>query len=269
LFEQKIQAIEKEMLQHEQAECSVVHRFGPGIYIREVTLPAGIVAIGHYQKTPHLNVMLAGKVSLVNSDNTLSLLEAPLTLLMPPGRKVGYIHETVVWQNIFATDETDVEKLEEMFIEKSNTFLTHQQEKLLLEATIKNEDHEDYQQVLKEFGFTEEIARTQSENLEDQRGMPHGTYAFKVGSSKIEGKGIIATGNYNEGEVIGECRINGLRTPLGRYTNHSKTPNAKPIIQENGDIYLVATKKIVGNKGGQDGEEITIDYREALKLAGI
>ena len=34
--------LEKEMLEMPQADCPVAHHFGPGIYIREVTLPAGI-----------------------------------------------------------------------------------------------------------------------------------------------------------------------------------------------------------------------------------
>ncbi len=269
LFEQKIQAIEKEFLKHEQAECSVVHRFGPGIYIREVTLPAGILAIGHHQKTTHMNVMLKGKVSIVNPDNTISLLEAPLTVVLPPGRKVGYVHETVVWQNIYATDETDVEKLEEMFLEKSQGYLTHKEEaaKLLLEHST--EDKKDYEEMLKEYGFNEETVRQQSENLEDQRDMPYGSYGWVVGASKIEGKGIIASDFYNTGDVIGEARIEGLRTPLGRYTNHSKTPNAKMILKDNGDIDLVAITSIKGSCGGQLGDEITIDYRQALQLSGL
>jgi hypothetical protein len=37
----------------------------------------------------------------------------------------------------------------------------------------------------------------------------------------------------------------------------------------NGDIDLVATRQIAGCTGGQPGEEITIDYRQALRLSGI
>ena len=268
-FEQKVQTVEAGMLKEEQASCPVVHRFGPGIYIREVTLPAGILAIGHHQKTTHMNVMLKGKVSIVNPDSTISLLEAPLTVVLPPGRKVGYVHETVVWQNIYATEETDIEKLEEMFLEKSQAYLTHEEEtaKLLLEHNT--EDKKDYELLLKEYGFTEEIVKQQSENLEDQRGMPYGSYGWIVGSSKIEGKGIIASNFYNTGDLIGEARIDGLRTPLGRYTNHSKNPNAKMVLKDNGDIDLVAVSSIKGSYGGKLGDEITIDYRQALQLSGL
>ena len=37
----------------------------------------------------------------------------------------GYILKDMVWQNIYATDETDVEKLEAMFLDKSQTWQEH------------------------------------------------------------------------------------------------------------------------------------------------
>jgi hypothetical protein len=40
-----------------------------------------------------------------------------MTFIGKPGRKVAYILETVVFQNVYATEETDIEKLENMFIE--------------------------------------------------------------------------------------------------------------------------------------------------------
>jgi len=34
----------------------------------------------------------------------------------------------------------------------------------------------------------------------------------------------------------------------------------------NGDIDLIATKHIVGCRGGYDGDEVTINYRQAIAL---
>lgn len=265
--EQKIQTVEKEFLKQEQVDCPVVHRFGPGIYIREVTLPAGCFSIGHYQKTEHLNIMLAGKVIMVKDDGTHVELEAPQTFVSKPGRKIGYIIDTVVWQNVYATDETDVEKLEEMFLEKSITWKEHQEAEKLLLTFNNKDDIDDYYDVLESFGFTEEVVREQTENLEDQVPMPFGNYKFMIGESFIQGKGVLASGNINKDEVIGPARINGFRTPLGRYTNHSKTPNAVMVLKDNGDIDLVSTKFIQGYKGGKIGEEITVDYRQVLRLS--
>ena len=69
------------------------------------------------------------------------------------------------------------------------------------------------------------------------------------------------------GEIIAPARLDGKRTPAGRYTNHSKNPNSIMILRDNNDIDLVAKKVIKGCQGGNLGEEITIDYRQALSLA--
>ena len=97
--------------------------------------------------------------------------------------------------------------------------------------------------------------------------MPHGNYKMMVANSKIDGKGVFATGNLESGEIIAPARLNGKRTPAGRYTNHSKNPNSIMILRDNNDIDLVAKKVIKGCQGGNLGEEITIDYRQALSLA--
>ncbi len=265
--ESKIQAIEKEFLKQEQVDCPVVHRFGPNVYIREVTLPAGTFSIGHYQKTTHLNIMLTGKVTMVNEDGSKTVLVAPQTFVSGPGRKVGYIEETVVWQNVYSTVETDVEKLEEMFLNKSITWQEHQEASQLLLSFDNKTDIEDYYQAIEEYGFTEDVVRMQSENTEDQIEFPYGNYKVMVSDSKIQGKGLFATGSFIEGEVIAPARIKGQRTPAGRYTNHAKQPNAVMVLKDNGDIDLVASKEIKGCKGGNLGDEITVDYRQVLSLS--
>jgi hypothetical protein len=88
-----------------------------------------------------------------------------------------------------------------------------------------------------------------------------------VAPSNIDGQGLIVTGNIVAGEIIAPARLNGLRTPAGRFTNHSKNPNAMMILLDNGDINLVATIAIDGCQGGNLGKEVTIDYRQALSLA--
>jgi len=113
----KVGALMQTMQDMPQVECPVKHYFGPGLYVREVTMPAGSVIVGKPHKTEHLCVMLKGKMHILKEDGTTVEIVAPVTFVAPPGRKVALILETVVFQNIFATDETDVEKLEHMFVE--------------------------------------------------------------------------------------------------------------------------------------------------------
>ena len=103
--------------------------------------------------------------------------------------------------------------------------------------------------------------------MDDQIPMPFGNYKMMIANSRIDGKGVFATGNIAQGEVIAPARIDGKRTPVGRYTNHAKNANGIMVLRDNGNIDLVANKAINGCQGGNLGEEITIDYRQALNLA--
>lgn len=254
------------MLQLPQAECPVRHIFGPGLYIREVTLPAGTFAIGHYQKTAHMNIMLTGRVLMVDEYGIRTILTAPRTFMSEPGRKVGYILETVIWQNVYATNETDIEKLEATYLEKSNTFLLNQKQQFTANQISQEINRLDYKVMLDEVGFTHEVAKAQSENEDDQIPMPGGAHPYQIAKSPIDGMGYFLTAPCKAGAVLAPARIGEKRTPAGRYVNHSMTPNAKMIFSEDGNIYLIALRDIAGATGGGIGEEVTTDYRETIKL---
>lgn len=264
---QKVERLEMMCLQQEQVDCPVIHRFGPGVYIREVMIPAGTFSIGHYQKKEHLNIMLKGRVTMLHEDGTLHEVIAPTIFTAPPGRKIGYIHEDMVWLNVYPTTETEVEKLEAMFLDKSEGWTQNNQMQNGIAKLHCVADREDYKKVLAEFGFTEEAARAMSANEDDQISFPYGGWKVRVDVSPIEGRGLFATADIEEGELIAPARIKGMRTPAGRFTNHSLNSNAIMIMQPNGDIDLVATRTIKGNAGGYNGEEITIDYRDSLALS--
>lgn len=258
-----VDAVEAELLKLPQLNCPVTHRFGPGLYIREVFMPKGAYVIGHRHKTTHLNIMVMGVLGIMNDDGTETILHAPQTFVAPPGRKIVYIYEDAIWQNVHATDETDIEKLEAMYLDKSSAFLEHYAPR----PTNYSEDNEDFHAAIAEFGLDALTAREMSEIEDDQIPFPLGDYKVMVTRSAIEGKGLFATGNFAANELIAPARLDGKRTPAGRYTNHSKIPNAEMVMDEHGDIYLFATRAIEGCKGGGLGEEITIDYRHALGLA--
>lgn len=252
--------LEKAMLQQEQADAPVYHHFAPGIYIRELHLEAETLAVGHHHKTAHLNICLKGKLTLFNEDKTETVIEAPAQLIAQPGRKVAYIHDDIVWLNVFATEETNVERLEEMFFDKSKVWEDNQPEQ-----EQRNEDVDDFDLFLKEFNFTADEVRKISESRFDQMVFPQGSYNVAVYDSNIEGKGLFATAPFKSGDMIAPARIGLKRTPAGRYANHAKTPNAK-MVEIGNNIHLKAIKDIEGSKGGRPGEEITVDYRQTVSL---
>lgn len=117
--------LEAVMLQEEQVDCPVQHHFGPGIYIREVFFPAGIYVMGHAHKKPTMNILLKGKMAvMVNGE--ARVIEGPYIFNSEPGRKFAYVIEDCIFQNLHATEETDLEKIEEIFIDKSDAWKNKQ-----------------------------------------------------------------------------------------------------------------------------------------------
>ena len=124
LLEQQIGNLYVTAKEYPQIQCEEKHHFGPNIYIKEVTMPAGSLIIGKHHRMEHLCNMMSGRMIVVDSDGNRSELIAPMTFMAKPGRKIAYIIETVRFQNIFSTDETDVEKLEHMLVEDTPVLLT-------------------------------------------------------------------------------------------------------------------------------------------------
>ncbi len=231
-------------------------------------MPAGTIAIGHEQRFEQMNVLLKGRVVMLNKSGVPAELVAPMAFTGPPGQKIGYIAEDMVWQNIYATTETDIEALESMFIVKDEVWEEDRRARIEAARANKQADRDDYLAVLEEFGISHAQAMAETEHQDDMRDFPYGRYKVMVKESPIDGRGMFATSPIAEGEVIGPARIDGKRTPAGRYVNHSRSPNAYFVLRENGDLDLVASIEISGNMGGRTESEITIDYRQALGLRG-
>lgn len=259
-----LEEIKKKMLALPQANCPVFHHFGPGLYIRELRMEAGTLAMGRKQRFPHMNVFIKGKVLMLNPDGSHLELSAPMTFVGSPGQKIGYVIEDMIWQNIYPTNETDVEILEATYFDdptESGIVAAEDDSEL---STIRS----DYEKLLLEIGYTQADVDMEVLNPEDQIPMPYGWFKTCIRASKIHGKGLFASGGFLPEDIIVPLSIDGKRTPAGRYTNHSPNPNARLAIIGN-DIVAVAIDTIFGCRGGDIGEEITINYRESLSLRGI
>lgn len=251
--------VNAELAQQPQADCPVEHIFAPGLYIRKLSVAAGTLAIGHIQKTEHLNIFLKGTVKILKEDGTTTTLTAPMIFTSPPGRKCGFVLEDMIWLNVYATAETDVAILEETYIDKSESIMPP------MIPLDRSADRQDYELVLQEFGFTPEQVKEQVENLDDQIPFPFGGYKVQRAPSDIAGEGLFATANIKRGEIICPSRIGEKRTPAGRYVNHSANPNCV-MVEQFGDVYLVALTDISGCRGGLVGDELTTNYRDNIKL---
>lgn len=254
------------MLPNEPAP--VFHHFGPGIYMREVRLSPGVV-VGRCHKEPHQNLMLAGKLSLLTPDGW-QLVCAPYSSIGTVGRKVAYVHEPSVWLNIIATDLTDIEAIEAMMFDDS-PYMGEWQTAVMEFARLRTQkDRDDFDAYVEASPWSREEILTMSANTEDLVEMPAPwSSTLVVAASPIEGRGLFTTAPVRAGDVVCPSRINGKRTPGGRFINHAAAPNAEMQRAGGGAVVVVALRDISGAVGGDQGEEITVDYRQAESIGSV
>jgi hypothetical protein len=114
-----IDDLQSAMERMEQADCPVTHRFFPGMYVREVLIRAGVLAVSKIHLTRHPFVVLTGKMLVVDQDGKGVVVEAPYFGTTEPGsRRVGLALEDVRWVTFHATDETDPATIEAQIIFK-------------------------------------------------------------------------------------------------------------------------------------------------------
>jgi hypothetical protein len=108
------------MLSMPQVELPVRHYFSPGVYARELTIPAGVCLTGAVHRYEQLNILSKGTMKVLLEDGTIQEVSAPFTVVSPPGTKrIAVTLTDCVWTTILGTDETDPEIIEKHFVIKS------------------------------------------------------------------------------------------------------------------------------------------------------
>lgn len=88
-----------------QIDFPVIHRFTPGLYIREIYMPAEALILSKIHLTQHPFVISKGSVYVKMKDDEWELLEAPYTGITYPGtRRILSIKEDCIWTTFHPTD---------------------------------------------------------------------------------------------------------------------------------------------------------------------
>ena len=117
----KVMQAEREMLTLPQVEMRVVHHFSAGICARELHIPKGTLLTGAIHKFENMNMLSKGDI-LVLTEDGMKRVTAPATIVSPAGTKrIAYTIEDCIWTTLFATDETDVDKIVAHFTTNSET----------------------------------------------------------------------------------------------------------------------------------------------------
>lgn len=104
----------------------LVNRFTPGLYAREIFMPAGTLLTSRIHNTEHPYVILTGEVSVFIEGVGVERMAAPFVgVTKPHTRRILYIHEDCRWITFHPLQdgegengEADLEKIEERIIER-------------------------------------------------------------------------------------------------------------------------------------------------------
>jgi len=104
----KLGALESAMLQEDQVNIPVNHRFSGGIYAREITIPKGTLLTGRIHKFDHFDIMLSGDVSVSTDTGEVKRLTGLNIMEGKAGKKrAGYAHEDTHWITFHCAEERD------------------------------------------------------------------------------------------------------------------------------------------------------------------
>ena len=252
----QIENLQNELLKMPQSDIVTKHNFLPGLYERTIVIPPWTVLTGAEHKTGYKVRLEKGTIA-VNVEDTVKILMAPMEFESKPGaQRVGRVfEEEVIWTDVYENPDNcqDLEILEErLFVVPECGLQDNRVKKELKEI------QEDYKFFCKELGLNQQEIDKIVSITSDLMDMPK-EYFTETRFSKIHGKGLFATKSFKMWDVVCPCRLDGKRTPGGRYVNHSNKQNLMPI-KIGDDIYAIACKDIYQN------EELLLDYRSMVRI---
>ena len=105
--------VEAALAKEVQLDLPVTHRFTPGLYIREILMPASVypvetVVTSRIHLTEHPFVVSKGKLKVWQEESGWVQIEAPYTGITKAGtRRLLIIQEDTIWTTFHVTEETD------------------------------------------------------------------------------------------------------------------------------------------------------------------
>jgi hypothetical protein len=253
---EQIENLQNELLKMPQSDIVTENIFFDGIYERKIIIPPWTVLTGAEHKTDYKIRLEKGTIA-VNIGDKVQVMTAPMEFDAKAGeQRVGRVFdEEVVWVDIYANPDNcqDIAILEERFYVVPNCGLGENRVAL----QIKNAQ-DDYKLFLDQIGLNQEEVDKIVTNEADMIDMPENVQV-ELRNSKLHGKGLFATKSFEKGEIVCPGRLNGKRTPGGRFMNHSYDSNIIPIMIGD-DIYAMAIKHIYEN------EELLVDYRSSMRV---
>lgn len=96
-------------------ECPVNHYFVPGVYIRELFVPKGVMLVGKIHKYKQFHIIMKGTLEVLIDDKIETII-GPNIIVSPAGAKrIARAIEDTTWLMVHGTNEIDLDKIENHF----------------------------------------------------------------------------------------------------------------------------------------------------------
>lgn len=110
--EERLNLLELEMLKYPTRELPLIHRFTPGLYIREILMPKDTLLTSVKHLTTHPFFIMKGDVSVWYHDAPVQRYRAPYTGITQAGtRRLLFAHEDTIWTTVHVTDLQDPDEI--------------------------------------------------------------------------------------------------------------------------------------------------------------
>lgn len=123
---EKTWALQAALLNMPQFEPPTEHIFHGGMYCRQMSIPAGCTLVGKVHKKEHFFALASGSVCITTDEGPQLLTGFKLLSSYPGTKRAIHAVSDSVFMTFHATDLTDVEQVEQEFVEEdaTSTFTT-------------------------------------------------------------------------------------------------------------------------------------------------
>jgi len=118
---EKFDCFEAHLSQYDQVKMPLRHFFTPGLYTRQIFMPAGTLLTSKIHLTEHPFVISMGRVSVwsgIDGEPKEELCAPYIGITKPNTRRILFIHEDTIWTTFHVATETSVEEIEKRIILK-------------------------------------------------------------------------------------------------------------------------------------------------------
>jgi len=108
-----VDALERALLTLPAADCPLRHFHTPGLYCREIFMPAGSIVTSKIHMTEHQFIVSKGRCSVwIEGEGWREFKSPAHGITMPGTRRLLVVHEDTIWTTMHPTSKQTVEEIE-------------------------------------------------------------------------------------------------------------------------------------------------------------